>query len=195
MSAIIITPKRFADARGWFSETWNSARYAELGITASFIQDNHSYSAPAGTLRGLHFQREPHAQAKLVRCVRGRIFDVAVDVRAASPTYRQWVGVELSAEDGNQLFVPAGYAHGFMTLQADCEVVYKVNSYYAPESDGGIAWDDPDLGIDWPRIGMAPVLSEKDAALRPLSEQSLTFAYDGNPLRLAPLPSSLSFED
>jgi dTDP-4-dehydrorhamnose 3,5-epimerase len=181
--AISITPRRFADDRGWFTETWQRDRYAAAGINADFCQDNHSLSRTAMTLRGLHFQREPHAQAKLVRCLRGRVFDVAVDIRRDSPTFRHWVGVELSAEAGNQLFIPAGYAHGFLTLEPDCEIAYKVDAYYAPEADGGISWDDPELAIDWPLQGAAPILSAKDAALPSLTQADVHFAYDGRPLQ------------
>jgi dTDP-4-dehydrorhamnose 3,5-epimerase len=182
MSAKILVPRRFWDSRGWFSETWNAKTSAGNGISEEFCQDNHSLSKPALTLRGLHFQRPPSAQAKLVRCLRGRIFDVAVDIRRDSPTYKQWVGVELSADLGNQLFVPAGYAHGFLTLEPDCEVAYKVDAYYAPESDGGICWNDPELAIVWPLEGAFPNLSDKDATLPLLSEANFDFAYDGNPL-------------
>jgi dTDP-4-dehydrorhamnose 3,5-epimerase len=182
MTVVLVTPRRFGDARGWFTESWNRARFEDWGIKAEFCQDNHSLSQGSGTLRGLHFQRAPHAQAKLVRCLKGRIFDVAVDIRRASPTYRRWVGVELSAEKGNQLFIPAGYAHGFVTLEVDVEVAYKVDAYYAPEADGGVAWDDPGIRIDWPLGGAAPLLSDKDAALPTLSSVDVDFDYDGNPL-------------
>jgi dTDP-4-dehydrorhamnose 3,5-epimerase len=182
MSAKIITPRRFADARGWFCESWNARSLAELGVSADFCQDNHSLSKPAFTLRGLHFQGAPHAQAKLVRCLRGRIFDVAVDLRRESPSFKQWVSVELTAEIGNQLFVPAGYAHGFLTLEPDCEVAYKVDAYYEPEADGGIAWNDPDLAINWPLGGFTPHLSNKDCSLPIFADAAFDFAYDGNPL-------------
>jgi dTDP-4-dehydrorhamnose 3,5-epimerase len=182
MSARLITSRRFADSRGWFTESWNARSFSAHGITAAFCQDNHSLSKPALTLRGLHFQRPPYAQAKLVRCLRGRIFDVAVDIRKESPTFRHWVGIELSAELGNQLFVPAGYAHGFLTLEPDCEVAYKVDAYYAPEADGGIAWNDPDLAIDWPLNGASPHVSDKDAALPLFADAAFDFAYDGHPL-------------
>jgi dTDP-4-dehydrorhamnose 3,5-epimerase len=158
---MILTPRRFGDARGWFSETWNADVLAKAGIALSFVQDNHSYSAAANTLRGLHYQRPPHAQAKLVRCSRGAIFDVAVDVRAGSATYGQWTGVELSAEDGRQLLIPAGFLHGFVTRVADTEVQYKCTDVYAPECDAGIRWNDPMIGIDWGLTG-PPVLSDKD---------------------------------
>lgn len=154
----------------------------DLGISADFCQDNQSFSATAGTLRGLHFQSHPHAQAKLVRCLRGRIFDVAVDIRSDSPTYRKWVGVELSEAIGNQLYIPAGYAHGFLTLEDNCEIAYKVDSYYASDADGGIAWNDASVSIKWPLNGTVPFLSEKDMALRPLDELNLAFPYDGKPL-------------
>ena len=182
MTVKIITPQRFEDSRGWFSESWNSATFAQAGIDAPFCQDNHSLSRAAFTLRGLHFQRTPNAQAKLVRCLRGRIFDVAVDIRRASPTFKQWVAAELSAEAGDQLFIPAGYAHGFLTLEADTEVAYKVDAHYAPQSDGGIIWDDETLAIDWPLGSALPQLSDKDAALPVLDHVDFDFAYDGNPL-------------
>lgn len=178
----VITPARFSDSRGWFSETWNAKRLEEMQIIADFCQDNHSLSKRAGTIRGLHFQQNPCAQAKLVRCLRGRIFDVAVDVRPASPTYKDWVGVELSAETGNQLFVPKGYAHGFLTLEDNCEISYKVDNYYAPEAEGGLAWNDPELAIDWPLNDLLPLLSDKDSDLPLLADIELDFAYDGNPM-------------
>jgi dTDP-4-dehydrorhamnose 3,5-epimerase len=159
---MILTPKRFGDARGWFSETWNAEVMAQAGLDLHFVQDNHSFSAMPGTLRGLHYQRPPHAQDKLVRCTRGVIFDVAVDFRAGSATFGQWVGVELSATDGRQLLVPKGFLHGFVTRLADTEVQYKCTDVYAPDCDGAVRWDDPDIGIDW---GVAdPMLSAKDAA-------------------------------
>ena len=158
----IITPKSFGDARGYFSETYNRDRFTEHGIALDFIQDNQSSSAQTGTIRGLHFQSNPAAQDKLVRVLRGSIFDVAVDLRKSSPTYGQWVGETLSAENGKQLLVPVGFAHGFCTLEPDTHVLYKVTSYYSPANDFGIAWDDPDIGIDWPLGGAAPVLSDKD---------------------------------
>ncbi len=160
---MILTPRRFADARGWFSETWNAAVLAGSGITFSFVQDNHSYSAHKGTLRGLHYQRPPHAQAKLVRCTRGAIFDVAVDVRRGSPTYLKWVGADLTADNARQMLIPSGFLHGFVTRVPDTEVQYKCSDAYAPECDAGIRWDDPAIGVDWGLTG-APVLSDKDAA-------------------------------
>jgi dTDP-4-dehydrorhamnose 3,5-epimerase len=161
---LILTPRRFGDERGWFSETWNRAVLAEAGIAADFVQDNHSLSAKASTLRGLHYQRPPHAQAKLVRVGRGRVFDVAVDIRRNSASYGRWVGVELSAENGRQLFIPAGFLHGFVTRDPDSELLYKCSDFYAPDCDGAVRFDDPDLAIDW---GIAPgdaVLSARDAA-------------------------------
>jgi dTDP-4-dehydrorhamnose 3,5-epimerase len=182
LSVLLVRPRRFGDARGWFSESWNADRYAGWGIDVAFCQDNHSLSSAAGTLRGLHFQTPPYAQAKLVRCTSGAIFDVAVDIRKSSPTYRQWVSAELSADNGDQLFIPAGYAHGFLTLTPDTEVMYKVDAHYAPEADGGIIWNDPTLGIDWPLSGAAPLLSDKDAILPALAGAQADFAYDGRPL-------------
>ena len=190
----LIRPKRHADARGWFTETYNRDAFDALGIVCTFVQDNHSLSIPAFTLRGLHFQLPPRAQDKLVRCIRGSIFDVAVDIRKGSPSYGRWVGAELSAENGHQLFIPVGFAHGFITLQERCEVVYKCSDTYAPQQDGGIRWDDPTLtsldgqggGIDWPLpAGTVPELSDKDKGQPGLSDFDRPFAYDGRPL--APL--------
>ncbi|NJS40141.1 MAG: dTDP-4-dehydrorhamnose 3,5-epimerase [Rhodobacteraceae bacterium] len=158
---LILTPRRFGDARGWFSETWSAAAMAKAGLDLPWVQDNHSFSAAKGTLRGLHYQSPPRAQDKLVRCSRGAILDVAVDIRAGSPSYCAWVGVELSAENGRQLFVPKGFLHGFLTLTDDVEVQYKCSDVYSPDHDGAVRWDDPAIGIDW---GVsAPILSDKDA--------------------------------
>jgi dTDP-4-dehydrorhamnose 3,5-epimerase len=180
----LIRPKRHGDARGWFTEFYSVPAFAALGIDVTFVQDNHSLSAPAFTLRGLHFQTPPRGQDKLVRCIRGRIFDVAVDVRAGSPTWGQWVGAELSAENGHQLFIPIGFAHGFVTLEPDCEVTYKCSDTYAPQADGGIRWDS--AGIDWPiPAGTTPELSPKDLVQPTLSQFDSPFPYDGRPL--APL--------
>jgi dTDP-4-dehydrorhamnose 3,5-epimerase len=184
MSVIRITPRRFADTRGWFSETYQRDRFQVAGIAAEFVQDNHSYSAPTSTLRGIHFQTPPFAQAKLVRCLRGRIWDVAVDLRRGSPTQGQWVAAELTAEGGEQLFIPAGYGHAFLTLEPDTEVAYKVDAFYAPEADGGVRWDDPDLGIDWPLNDAEPGLSDKDQRLPLLKDFVSPFDYDGQPLSL-----------
>ena len=181
----LIPTKRFADERGWFAETYNSARLSTLGIDDVFVQDNHAKSGPVGVLRGLHFQRPPFAQAKLVRCVRGRIWDVAVDVRANSPTYGRWTGVELSADNGLQFYVPVGFAHGYVTLEADSEVEYKVSARYAPECEGGILWNDPALAIAWPLPAGGPLLSEKDVLLPVLADFKSPFPFDGAPL--APL--------
>ena len=179
----IIEPRRHGDARGWFVETYNRDTFAARGVDTVFVQDNHSLSVPAWTLRGLHFQTPPRAQEKLVRCVRGRIFDVAVDVRRGSPTWGEWVGTELSAENGCQLYVPAGFAHGFLTLEPECEVVYKCSDTYAPEHDAGIRWDDPAIGVDWPLpAGVAPELSAKDKVQPLLAAFDSPFPYDGHPL-------------
>jgi len=159
---LLIEPKRFGDARGFFSEVWKRSALAAHGFTEDFVQDNHSLSREVGVLRGLHFQRPPTAQGKLVRVVRGRILDVAVDIREGSPTYGQHVACELSDQNWLQLWVPRGFAHGFMTLEPDTEVLYKVNAEYDPATDGGIAWDDPALGITWPTLAHGPVLSDKD---------------------------------
>lgn len=160
----LITPRRFGDHRGFFAETYSAQALAQAGVQTVFVQDNHSLSQTRGTIRGLHFQAPPHAQAKLVRCGRGALFDVAVDIRAGSSTYGQWVGYELSFENGCQLLIPAGFAHGFMTLRDDTEIVYKCSDFYAPDTEGALVWDDPDIGIDWPLDGITPVLSEKDTA-------------------------------
>jgi len=168
---LLITPKRHGDARGWFAETWSRAALAEAGVVADFVQDNQAYNAKAGTLRGLHFQQAPHPQAKLVRVLKGAIYDVAVDVRTGSPTYGRWVGAELTAERGDQLFVPRGFAHGYVTLTDDCELFYKVDGLYAPQTEGGVIWNDPDLAIDWPLKG-EPILSDKDKVLPRLKDMA-----------------------
>ena len=159
---LILTPPRFGDDRGWFSETWNGPRMANLGVNIDFVQDNHSMSAAVGTLRGLHYQSPRHAQDKLVRCTKGAIFDVAVDFRRGSPTFGKWTGVELTPENRQQLLVPKGFLHGFVTRLPDTEVQYKCSDVYAPDCDGAVRWDDPTIGIDWGLTG-APVLSGKDA--------------------------------
>ena len=170
----IVTPK-FGDARGFFSETWNASRWAEAGIALDFVQDNHSYSAPAGVLRGLHFQTPPFAQDKLVRVMRGAIFDVAVDIRAGSPTFRRWAGATISAQKWNQLLIPKGFAHGFLTLEPDTEVVYKVTAPYSAAHDRAIRYDDPAIGIDWPLAGLELTLSDKDKGAPLLSETETGF--------------------
>lgn len=168
-----ITPPRFGDSRGWFSETWNQARLSGAGFDAAFVQDNLSFSAKAGTLRGLHYQAPPMAQGKLVSVVTGAIRDVAVDVREGSPTYGRHVAVELTADTGAQLWVPPGFLHGFVTLAPDTRVAYKVTALYSKPHDGAVAWDDPDLGVDW---GITdPVLSEKDAGAPRLREVAPLF--------------------
>lgn len=174
----LITPARFGDARGWFSETWNGKRMADAGHDVAFCQDNHSMSAEPGTLRGLHYQAPPSAQTKLVRCTAGAIWDVGVDVRRGSATFGQWRGVRLDAETGAQLLVPAGFLHGFLTLTPNTEVHYKVDAYYDANADGGVAWDDPDLAIDWPlaEAGVsAPVLSAKDTEQPRLADWTSPF--------------------
>jgi dTDP-4-dehydrorhamnose 3,5-epimerase len=161
---LLITPKRHGDARGWFAETWSEKVMAQAGLSAPFVQDNQAFNARKGTLRGLHFQKAPHAQGKLVRVVRGSIWDVAVDVRPGSPTLGRWAAAELTAAGGEQLFVPRGFAHGYVTLEDDTELFYKVDGQYAPELEGGLIWNDPDLALPWPLTG-EPVLSDKDRGL------------------------------
>lgn len=161
----IVEPRRFGDNRGYFSETFKAAAFEEAGVPGPFVQDNQSHSAAAGTLRGLHMQAPPFAQAKLVRVLRGAVFDVAVDVRTGSPTYGQHVGAVLSADNFAQIYVPAGFLHGFLTLEPDCTVLYKVSAYYDRASEGGVAWDDADLAIDWPLPASGVVLSDKDGTL------------------------------
>lgn len=173
-----LTPRRFGDARGWFSEVWNARRLAEAGIATTFVQDNQSYSAEAGTVRGLHFQRPPHAQGKLVRVARGRILDVAVDARRGSPSYGRWVAEELSAETGAQLWVPRGFLHGFVTLEPHTEVVYKVDGFYAADCDGAVRFDDPDLAIDWGVDPGRAVLSDKDARAPAFRDFESPFVMD-----------------
>ena len=173
---LILEPKVFGDARGWFMESWSKKKMEDAGIFVDFVQDNHSFSAEKGTLRGLHYQLNPMAQAKLLRVSRGTIFDVAVDIRRGSPTYAKWIGIELSAENHRQLFIPRGFAHGFITLTDDVEVLYKADNLYAPEYDGNIRWDDPEIGIKWPIDPV--VLSDKDAAAPLLvARTELNFTY------------------
>ncbi|MPZ57857.1 MAG: dTDP-4-dehydrorhamnose 3,5-epimerase [Rhizobiales bacterium] len=160
----IIRPRKFGDSRGFFSETYNKKQFEEAGISLDFVQDNHALSQTAGTVRGLHYQGHPFAQDKLVRVVRGRIYDVAVDIRRASPTLGQWVAVELSADAWNQILVPIGFAHGLCTLEPDTEVIYKVTNYYSVDHDFGIRWNDPDLRISWPISEDQAQLSGKDRA-------------------------------
>jgi len=173
----VLTPKKHGDHRGFFSETYSKRAFAEAGIDVDFVQDNHSLSAEPGTLRGLHFQVPPQAQAKLLRVVRGAVFDVAVDLRQGSPSYGQHVTAEISAEAWNQIYIPAGFAHGFCTLEPDTEVLYKVTGFYAPEAEQGLLWNDPDLGIAWPK-GAGKVLSGRDEAWPRLRDLSRVFQYD-----------------
>ncbi len=160
---LLITPTRHGDGRGWFMEAWSRRSFESAGLAVDFVQDNQAFSAVAGTVRGLHFQTAPHPQAKLLRALRGAILDVAVDIRPGSATYGQWVSATLTAEGGEQLFVPRGFAHGYCTLTPDCEIAYKVDGLYAPETEGAVLWNDPDLAIDWPPFAGA-VLSDKDRA-------------------------------
>jgi dTDP-4-dehydrorhamnose 3,5-epimerase len=165
----LIVPRRFDDRRGFFSEIYNAQLFAGAGILDTFVQDNLSLSSHVGTIRGLHFQRPPHAQAKLLRVSCGRILDVAVDLRRSSATYGRHVSAEISAENGAQIYIPVGFAHGFCTLEADTEVVYKVSNYYAPEADAGVIWSDSDLAIDWPVAPEEVIVSEKDSRLPKLN--------------------------
>lgn len=174
-----IIPRRFGDDRGYFSESWNKDSWSKAGIALDFTQDNHSLSAEKGVLRGLHFQAPPRAQDKLVRVVTGAVLDVAVDIRKGSPTYGEWVAVEITAEKGNQLLVPKGFLHGFLTLQPNTHFLYKCTDTYAPEAEGAVLWSDPDLGIDW---GVGPeqlTLSEKDAVAPRFSDFDSPFKYEG----------------
>ena len=174
----VVTPRRFGDSRGFFSESWNRARMAEAGLRFDFVQDNHSLSREVGTVRGLHLQSPPHAQTKLVRCGRGALFDVAVDVRRGSPTFGQWTGHELTAENGRQLLVPAGFLHGFVTRAPDTEIIYKCTDYYAPECEVAVRFDDTDIGIEWGMGIQAPVLSEKDAQAPLLRDFDSPFVFE-----------------
>lgn len=174
---LILTPRRFADARGFFSESWNRRTLERAGLhLPEFVQDNHSFSAARGTVRGLHFQAPPHAQGKLVRCGRGRLLDAAVDIRRGSPSYGRSVAVELSFANGRQLWIPAGFLHGFVTLEDETEAVYKCTDYYAPDCDGAVRWDS--AGIDW-GLATPPVLSAKDAAAPALADFASPFLWEG----------------
>ncbi|NRB36620.1 MAG: dTDP-4-dehydrorhamnose 3,5-epimerase [Rhodobacteraceae bacterium] len=174
---VVLTPPRFGDHRGFFSESWNHERMAAAGLHYDFVQDNHSFSAQTGTVRGLHFQVPPNAQAKLLRCGRGSLFDVAVDARRGSPTYGRWFGIELSFENGRQLMIPAGFLHGFVTREPDTEVIYKCDHGYAPQSEGAVRFDDPDLAIDWGLTGEA-ILSDKDAQAGRFANFDSPFVYE-----------------
>ncbi|WP_418752033.1 dTDP-4-dehydrorhamnose 3,5-epimerase [Frisingicoccus sp.] len=177
----IIEPDCFEDNRGWFMETYSTVKYEEFGINDVFVQDNHSLSTKKGTLRGLHFQNNPMSQAKLVRCTRGTVIDVAVDLRKGSPTYKQWVSAELSAENKRQFYIPRGFAHGFLTLTDDVEFEYKVDNLYSKEHDRGIRYDDPEIGVDWGGLlmGLTPILSEKDMNGPLLADSDVNFVYEG----------------
>jgi dTDP-4-dehydrorhamnose 3,5-epimerase len=170
-----IVVKRFGDARGWFSETFRADALARAGITTAFVQDNQSFSAPQGTIRGLHFQIAPRAQAKLIRVLQGAILDVAVDIRSGSPTFGRFVAVTLDADTGEQLFIPHGFAHGFCTLTPDVMVAYKVDDYYSPEHDRALAWNDPEVGIPWPVPAEAAILSDKDRRAPKLADLGRVF--------------------
>lgn len=175
----VLTPKRYGDERGFLSETYSVATMKAAGIDVPIVQENHSFSRTPGTVRGLHFQAPPHGQKKLIRVLRGAIFDVAVDIRVGSPTYGAWTSVELSDDRWNQLFLPAGFAHGFCTLTPDAHVLYKVSAGYAPESEGGLAWDDPELAITWPPMERY-ILSERDRAWPTLSTFESPFRASGD---------------
>jgi dTDP-4-dehydrorhamnose 3,5-epimerase len=184
----IIVPKRYVDDRGWFSEIFHEQRLLAVGITCRFVQDNQSISKRTGTLRGLHFQLPPAAQAKLITVLRGRILDVAVDVRRGSPTFGKYVSTELSSESGHQVYIPIGFAHGFLTLEDDVVVMYKASDYYAPTHDSGICWNDPDIAFPWPLKGTDIITSDKDRRLPMLKEFASPFGYDGHPLASLKVP-------
>ena len=176
---ILIKPTRHKDERGFFAETYSKRQYKKLGVDVEFLQDNHSFSWEAETLRGLHFQKPPHAQGKLVNCGNGAIFDVVVDLRKGSPTFGHWEGYELSAENGHRLFVPVGFAHGFLTLKPGSEITYKCTDYYAPNAEGSVRWNDPTIGVKWP-LSKAPIINAKDAAAPLLSEVETPFRFGEN---------------
>ena len=178
---VIIEPAVFGDHRGYFMETYSTKAYKEVGITTTFVQDNMSFTLQKGTLRGLHFQNAPMAQAKLVSCSKGTVIDVAVDIRKGSPTYKEWVAVELSAENKKQFFIPRGFAHGFLTLTDNVEFRYKVDSLYSKEHDRGIRYNDPAIQVDWGSLlnGIEPILSEKDTTSPLLEESDCNFVYEG----------------
>ncbi|MDC3067839.1 dTDP-4-dehydrorhamnose 3,5-epimerase [Paracoccaceae bacterium] len=178
-SVKLICPDRHYDKRGFFLETYNRRKYLEYGIYDEFVQDNHSLSRELGTLRGLHFQSPPHAQAKLVRCIRGSIFDVAVDIRKGSPTFGKWEGYNLTFDNCYQLYVPIGFAHGFITLETDSEVIYKCSNHYSPKSEFSISWKDPDIGVDWP-FNKTPITNSKDAKAQLLKDIESPFIYGVN---------------
>jgi dTDP-4-dehydrorhamnose 3,5-epimerase len=173
--AFLMTPKRFGDPRGFFSETFRASELIAFDVSAPFVQDNHARSGKRGTLRGLHYQAPPHGQGKLVRCIRGVILDVIVDIRNSSPTFGQSVSIELSEENWRQIFAPVGFAHGYITLSDDCEVLYKTTGYYAPEAEGGLLWNDPALGIDWGVRSDEVIVNERDAGWPRLAELASPF--------------------
>lgn len=173
----LIVPRRFADSRGYFVETYNRRTIEQAGITTTFVQDNQSLSSKRGTIRGLHFQLAPEPQAKLVRVLSGSVFDVAVDLRDGSPTYGQWCGATLTAEAGEQLFIPVGFAHGFCTLEDDTMVAYKVDGFYNKGAEGGIRWDDPEIDVAWPVPAAEIHVSEKDGLLPVLRDAKTPFAF------------------
>ena len=174
----VIEPVKHGDDRGFFSEVYREDILSEHGINVKFVQDNHAYSKDVGVLRGLHFQKAPYAQDKLVRVTKGAIYDVVVDLRKGSPTYAKWIGVEISAENWKQILVPKGFAHGYVTLMPDTEVEYKVSGYYNPESDSGLLWNDTDLAIDWQIEDLDPILSDKDKAQPTFAETDSNFLYE-----------------
>ena len=176
---LLLKPRRFADSRGYFVETYSERTLSGVGIAARFVQDNQSFSAARGTIRGLHFQMPPASQAKLVRVLQGSVYDVAVDLRTGSPTYGRWASATLTADEGEQLFVPHGFAHGFCTLEPDTVVTYKVDDFYAPASDSGLIWNDPALAIDWPVGVEQAVLSDKDMRLGRFTDFQSPFRYEG----------------
>lgn len=175
---LLITPKRHSDNRGFFEESWSRRQLMNEQVDIDFVQDNHSLSHKLGTVRGLHFQSPPHAQAKLVRCGRGRLFDVAVDIRRGSPTYGQWIGEELSFENGKQMFIPVGFLHGFATREPDTEIIYKCSDYYSPECDGAIRYNDPDIAINWEMNSATPILSDKDKSAPRLRDFETPFTLE-----------------
>jgi dTDP-4-dehydrorhamnose 3,5-epimerase len=181
-SITIIQTNRLKDNRGWFTESYSAPRLAEHGVKEYFVQDNHSYSKSAGTIRGFHFQSPPRAQAKLVSCLCGAVFDCVLDLRVGSPTFGRVASATLTASNGRQLYVPVGFGHGFLTLEDHTEVAYKVSDIYAPELERGVLWNDPELSIDWPLGERRPILSDRDVSLPRLTEIESPFLYDGIPM-------------
>lgn len=177
LDVYILEPQKFGDHRGWFMESWSKKTMEEAGLYYDFVQDNHSFSAKKGTLRGLHFQKGDAAQAKLVRCIKGAVMDFAVDMRVGSPTYKKWVGVELTPDNNRQLLIPRGFIHGFVTLTDDVEFLYKADNYYSPENDRGIRWNDPDIAVDWQISN--PITSDKDNNAPLLKDSDIDFKYNG----------------